>query len=190
MALVSQRAYGRHRGISQAAVWKRTTAAGGPIPTHGPKKLIDVAEADALWDTTMSPQGAGNAQVRADERRIQARSGAAAGSAAARARQGTEPASVRASALSQARAAALVVDVQVKRLALEQKRGALISRDRAVLRCFTFARMLRDRWLAWPTRVGPLLAAQFEVDATALTVVLEGLVREHLAELARESPEF
>ena len=32
MALVSQRAYDRHRGISQAAVWKRTTAAGGPGP--------------------------------------------------------------------------------------------------------------------------------------------------------------
>jgi len=46
MALVSQRAYARHRGISQAAVWKRTIIAGGPIPVHGPKKLIDVAEAD------------------------------------------------------------------------------------------------------------------------------------------------
>lgn len=45
-------------------------------------------------------------------------------------------------------------------------------------------------WLVWPTRVGPLLAAQFEVDAGAVTVVLEGLVREHLAELARERPEF
>jgi len=28
---------------------------------------------------------------------------------------------------------------------------------------------LRDRWLAWPARVGPLLAAQFERDATAVT---------------------
>ena len=27
------------------AVWKRTTVAGGPIPVHGPKKLIDVDEA-------------------------------------------------------------------------------------------------------------------------------------------------
>jgi hypothetical protein len=35
-----------------------------------------------------------------------------------------------------------------------------------------------------------LLAAQFEVDATALTVALEGHVREKLASLARERPEF
>jgi hypothetical protein len=56
--LLSQAAYARRRGISQAAVWKRTVTNGGPIPVHGPKKLIDVAEADALWEATMSPQGA------------------------------------------------------------------------------------------------------------------------------------
>jgi hypothetical protein len=95
-----------------------------------------------------------------------------------------------ASVYHRARAAALVVDVQTKRLALEQRRGALISRDRAVMKAFSFARMIRDRWQAWPARVGPLLASQFELDAGAVTVVLEGLVREHLAELASESIEF
>lgn len=59
-----------------------------------------------------------------------------------------------------------------------------------MLKAFSFARMLRDRWLAWPASVGPLLAAQFEADATAVTVVLEGYVREHLDELASESCEF
>ena len=56
-ALVSQRAYARRRGGRQIAVWKRTTTAGGPIPVHGPRKRIDVAEADALWHATMSPSG-------------------------------------------------------------------------------------------------------------------------------------
>ena len=42
MALLSQRAYAKRRGISQAAVWKRTAAAGGPIPVHGPKKKIEL----------------------------------------------------------------------------------------------------------------------------------------------------
>jgi hypothetical protein len=72
---------------------------------------------------------------------------------------------------------------------LEQRRGALISRDRVVLKCFAFSRTLRDRWLAWPARVGPQLAATFEVDAGAMTIVLEGYVRDHLAELASESVE-
>jgi hypothetical protein len=154
-------------------LWKRTTAAGGPIPVHGPKKLIDPEEADALWDATMSPQGAANA-------------------AHARAATSPElpPRGVTGSQLAQARAAALVVDVQTKRLVLEQRRGALISRDRALIKAFGFARMLRDRWLAWPAKVGPLLAAQFEVDAGTLTVALEGYVRDQLAELASERCEF
>src|SRR5262245_58464687 len=135
MPLVKQATYARHRGISREAVRQRTVPAGGPIPVHGPKRLIDVEEADRLWDGTMTAQGYGSAQARAAERGTQARAGAAAGSKPARARPGTEPAGVSPATLSQARAAALVVDVQVKRLALEQKRGALISRDRAVLRC-------------------------------------------------------
>jgi hypothetical protein len=53
-----------------------------------------------------------------------------------------------------------VVDVQTKRLALEQRLGALIAKDRAVRTAFAFTRMLRDRWLAWPARVGPPLAAR------------------------------
>jgi len=37
------------------------------------------------------------------------------------------------------------VDVHTKRLAVEQRRGALISRDRAIANAFSFARMLRER---------------------------------------------
>jgi len=59
-----------------------------------------------------------------------------------------------------------------------------------MLRCFSFTRMLRDRGLAWSAQAAPLLAAQFDLDASAVTVVLDGLVREHLATLARERPEF
>jgi hypothetical protein len=174
MALVRQAAYAKRRGISRQAVAKRTVTAGGPIPVHGPEKLIDEAEADALWEATMSPQGA------------------ATGTGAAATARSPEPppAGVTGSQLAQARADALVVDVQTKRLALEQRRGALVAKDRAVRTAFAFARMLRDRWLAWPARVGPLLAAQFELDAGAVTIVLEGYVREHLEELASERCEF
>src|SRR5262249_54588198 len=109
-----------------------------PIPTHGPKKLIDVAEADALWDATMSPPGAANARAASSSKRTE-----------------DPPAAVTGSQLAQARAAALVVDVQTKRLVLEQRRGALISRDVATPKAFAFARLLRDAWQAWPARVGP-----------------------------------
>src|SRR5215813_12598994 len=58
MPLVTQATYARHRGVSREAVRQRTTTTGGPIPVHGPRKLIDVAEADALWEATKSPAGA------------------------------------------------------------------------------------------------------------------------------------
>src|SRR5262245_26654165 len=52
MPLVTQAEYARHRHISREAVGKRTATAGGPIPVHGPRRLIDVAEADALRTVT------------------------------------------------------------------------------------------------------------------------------------------
>jgi hypothetical protein len=163
MPLVTQAVYARRRGISREAVRQRTATAGGPIPVHGARKLLDLDEADALWEATKSPAGASH---------------------------GDGGGTLLGSDLARARAAALVVDVQTKRLALEQRRGALIARAKATTKAFSFARMLRDRWLAWPARVGPLLAARFELDAGAVTVLLEGYVREHLEELASENCEF
>jgi hypothetical protein len=93
-------------------------------------------------------------------------------------------------ALDRARAAKTAIEAQRAKLELDHRRGTLISREKAVGKAFTFARMLRDRWQAWPARVRRLLAAQFDLDAGAVTVVLEGLVREHLAELASERCEF
>lgn len=174
MPLVTQAAYARRKGIARQAVHLRTTTCGGPIPVYGPRKLIDVAEADGLWETTMSPQGFGRAQVAAESRE-----GAA----------GASPV-VSSTNLAQARAAALVVDVQTKRLLLEQRRGALISRDRAVLKAFGFARTIRDAIQTWPARVGPQLAAAFDLDATAVTIYLDEHVRQLLSELASERVEF
>jgi hypothetical protein len=172
MPLVSQADYARRRRISRQAVGKRI--ADGTIPVHGPKKLIDVAQADALWDATMSPQGAGRARAAA---------------AARRSAQGA-PAGASSDQLAQARAAALVLDVQTKRLNLEQRRGQLMSRDQAVLRAFAFARLIRDTLLTWPARAGPLLAAEFNLDATVFTVALERHIREQLVTLSRERPQF
>src|SRR5262249_30174015 len=96
----------------------------------------DVSEADALSHATMSAQSAVTARQRPG---------------AARAAGGPPP-GVTGAQIAQACAAALVVEVQTKRLALEPRRGALISRDRAVPKAFAFGRMLRDQWLAWLTR--------------------------------------
>jgi hypothetical protein len=65
---------------------------------------------------------------------------------------------------------------------------AVTRGDVAMLKAF--ARLIRDTWQAWPARVGPLLAAQFDLDAAAVTVALGDQVRELLDELASESVEF
>jgi hypothetical protein len=170
---LSVRAYARHRGVSHVAVLKALRSGRIVVGADG---AIDPAVADRTWQErtaarmpppAVSPEPAPGAL------------GVSGGAGVSDA--GT---------YYRARAAALIVDVQTKRLALEQRRGALIAKDRAVLKAFSFARMLRDRWLAWPARVGPLLAAQFELDAGTVTVVVEGLVREHLEELASERCEF
>jgi hypothetical protein len=62
--------------------------------------------------------------------------------------------------------------------------------DVAARNALAFGRLLRDTWLAWPARVHPELAPAFDLDATALTVALEGYVREDLEQLARERPDF
>jgi hypothetical protein len=158
MPLVTQAEYARHRKIHRAAVLRRTRERGGPIPTYGPRKLIDVAEADALWSATMSAQAMANASA--------------------------------GRTLAQARAEALLVDVEQKRLNLERARGALVSRDQATRKAFAYTRLIRDTWLAWPARIGPQLAATFNLDAATVTVTLEQYVRQQLDELSSDRLDF
>jgi hypothetical protein len=58
------------------------------------------------------------------------------------------------------------------------------------LKAFAFARTLRDACLAWPTRIGPQLAAAFDLDAADVTVYLDDQMRQLLRELASERVEF
>jgi len=58
--LVSQREFARRRGCSIQAVNRNTVDHGGVIPTYGPRKQIDPAEAERLWpprSTGTAPPG-------------------------------------------------------------------------------------------------------------------------------------
>jgi len=173
MALITQAEYARLRGVTRQTVQLRTMTRGGPIPVHGPRRMIDPNEANALWDATMSAAGAANAREAMMDRKAD-----------------TPPPAMTGNQIAQARAASLVVDVQTKRLALEQRRGALISRDRAVLKVFSYGRTIRDACQTWPARIGPALAATFDLDAAAVTVYLEDQVRTLLHDLASERVDF
>ena len=87
-------------------------------------------------------------------------------------------------ALTQARTALLLTEAQIRRLRLEERRGALPDRRTTLAKFFTAVRAMRDAWLAWPARIGPELAADLRLDATRAMIALEPYVRRQLQELA------
>lgn len=72
----------------------------------------------------------------------------------------------------------------LRKLEHEVKSGRLVDGAQAEAAVFTIARVERDAWVNWPSRVAPLIAADLGIDAVALAVALERYVREHLAERA------
>lgn len=209
--LVTQAEFARRRGVSREAVGKRTTTRGGPIPVHGPRKLIDVAEADALWAPTIatSQDFAGNSRFEAPDEPAPAPAADAQPQPAAPA----QPAAVEAPELEElddtppvmaqadgqdtiapaarAKLASAVIRAQREAMELEEKRGTLVSKALAIRQVFGFARRTRDAWLNWPGRIAPGLAAELGVDQHVLTAALERHVRDHLTDLAGQpAPDF
>ena len=88
----------------------------------------------------------------------------------------------------QARTANEVLKAQERRLRLQQMKGELVDRAKAVAQVFRLARDERDAWVNWPARVAAVIAAELEVDPHQLHTVLERHVREHLTELAEVRP--
>lgn len=167
-ALLSQAAYARRRGISQQAVWKRTTTAGGPIPVHGPQKRLDVAEADALWDATKSPQGEGGAP--------------------AAAAPPDAPPVVDASLYARAKAMRMAALAKREALELRIREGELVDRAAVQHQVEGLAQEYFDGWRRWPARVGPVVAQRLGgLDATVVVELLHELVEAHLATLVPRS---
>jgi hypothetical protein len=165
MARVTQAEYARRIGIDKAAVLRRTRERGGPIPTHGARKLIDVAEADALWEATMSTQGRG-------------------GRAAAQGSRHRSQASSDGAALAHARATIAIADAELRRLRVAERRGELVSRHTTLAKFYAALRSVRDALQAWPARAGAEIAAELHVEPARLMIVLEPHVRRLLDELA------
>jgi hypothetical protein len=88
----------------------------------------------------------------------------------------------------QARTANEVLKAQERRLRLQQMKGELVDRAKAVGQVFRLARDERDAWVNWPARVAAMIAAELEVDPHKLHTVLERHVRDHLVELAEVRP--
>ena len=84
----------------------------------------------------------------------------------------------------QARTANEVLKAQERRLRLQQLKGELVDRARAIGLVFRLARDERDAWSGWPARIAAVMAAELGCDTHHLQTILDRHVREHLEQLA------
>ncbi|WP_439597979.1 hypothetical protein [Falsiroseomonas sp.] len=75
-------------------------------------------------------------------------------------------------------------------VAARKAAGAVIDIELAEQVLFNCARAARDAWLNWPARVGPLLAADLNLEADRVSEALTRYVHEQLEELGEPEADF
>ncbi|MBB3256875.1 hypothetical protein [Paraburkholderia sp. WP4_3_2] len=75
-------------------------------------------------------------------------------------------------------------------LEYERKSGALVELETATAILFEEFRAQRDAWLNWPTRVGPILAADLGVEADRVVEALTAHVHKQIAQLGEPEANF
>lgn len=76
----------------------------------------------------------------------------------------------------------------LRQLEYEQKSGALVPIDEVKEVLFDEFRALRDAWLNWPTRIGPLMASDLGLEPEPVIEALTNYVYKHLDEIG-ETPD-
>ena len=80
-----------------------------------------------------------------------------------------------------ARTANEVLKAQERRLRLDERKGKLVDKARALLLVHRLAKEERDAILAWPARVAAEMAAELGVDVHRLQTMMDTRLRAHLA---------
>jgi hypothetical protein len=177
MRIGSNRELARQLGVSETAIRKAEKADRiGKEPDGG----WDLAKVRAAWGGNTDP-----AQQRS---RMKPVPEAAVGAVRDTLKEQGEAVAAGAMTYMQARTANEVLKAQERRLKLQQIKGELVDRAKAVAHVFRLARDERDAWINWPARAAATIAAELQVDSHQLHTVLERQVRAHLAELAEIKP--
>jgi hypothetical protein len=188
MRVTSNRELARQLAVSETAVRRAEKA--GRIRRE-PDGSWEAAKVKAAWsDNTDQAQQrpARSGGQTGKHRTLKPVPEAALGAVRDTLREHGEPIAAGAMTFMQARTANEVLKAQERRLRLQQMKGELVDRAKAVAQVFRLARDERDAWVNWPARVASLMAAELEVDAHKLHTVLERQVRDHLGELAEVRP--
>ena len=186
--MTSNRELARQLRVSETAVRRAEKA--GRIKREADGSW-DLTKVRAAWSDNTDP--AQQRPARSDgptgkHRALKPVPEAAVGAVRDTLREHGEPIAAGAMTFMQARTANEVLKAQERRLRLQQMKGELVDRAKAVAQVFRLARDERDAWVNWPARVAAVIAAELEVDAHKLHTVLERQVRDHLAELAEVRP--
>jgi hypothetical protein len=191
MARTSNRELARQLGISETAVRRAERA--GRIRREADGSW-DTAKVLAAWsDNTDQAQqrpaaGAKSGAPKRARAALKPVPEAAVGAVRETLREHGEPVSAGGMTFMQARTANEVLKAQERRLRLQQMKGELVDRAKAVAQVFRLAREERDAWVNWPARVAAMMAAELGLEQHQLHTVLERHVRDHLAELADIRP--
>jgi hypothetical protein len=86
------------------------------------------------------------------------------------------------SSFHNARTANEMLKAQERKLRLDERRGQLVEKARALMLVHRLAKEERDAILAWPARIAAELAAELGVDAHRLQTLMDAKLRQHLAE--------
>jgi hypothetical protein len=188
MGMTSNRELARQLGVSETAVRRAEKAGRIKREADG---AWDPARVKAAWagNTDQAQQRpARSSRTTGRRRTMKPVPEAALGAVRDTLREHGEPIAAGAMTFMQARTANEVLKAQERRIRLQQMKGELVDRAKAVAQVFRLARDERDAWVNWPARVASLMAAELEVDAHKLHSVLERHVRDHLGELAEVRP--
>jgi hypothetical protein len=188
--VTSNRGLARQLGVSETAV-RRAEKAGRIV--READRAWDLAKVRAAWAGNTDPaqqrdQPSAGGGSKAAGRAVKPVPEAALGAVRDTLREHGEPVSAGGMTFIQARTANEVLKAQERRLRLQQMKGELVDRAKAVAQVFRLAREERDAWVNWPARVAAIIAAELEVDPHQLHTVLERHVRNHLGELAEVRP--
>jgi len=75
-------------------------------------------------------------------------------------------------------------------MSLRKEAGELVDVERAGKQFFKLARDARDAWITWPARIGPMLAADLQVDIAVVVEALNRYVQEQLERIGEKEPDF
>src|SRR5690606_19969856 len=75
-------------------------------------------------------------------------------------------------------------------LDMRERAAMLVEMDKVEKLFFETSRRARDAWMDWPTKVGPLIAADIGIEADVVVEVLTKYVQSHLEKLGNPGAEF